>query len=222
MTSPVVSAILRFHPDTYPYKYEDVFMNKYKFILMPIMLLAFSTSILAGDSSNPPDSPDSSNPSRIEARQLDERAKVLSEYFKKYNSPFQYHAQDFIDAADENGLDWKLVPAISGVESTFGKHSYGYNAWGWGIYGDNRLGFNSWRDGIYTVSGGLKKNYVDKGLTEPYSMNKVYASSKTWGSRVTYFMDDMEQFEEEIKPAAKIVNPLKKTFGASAQIAFKI
>lgn len=193
-------------------------MNKLKFILIPILLLAFSSSTVVGSPSNPSNP---SNPS-VETKALDKRAQVLSEYFQKYNSPFEYHAQDFVDAADEYGVDWKLVPAISGVESTFGKHSYGYNAWGWGIYGDNRLGFNSWRDGIFTVTGGLKKGYIDKGLTNPYSMNRAYAASKTWGWRVDYFMKDMESFEEKNRPQAKTINPLSKTFGASAQLAYKI
>lgn len=131
-----------------------------------------------------------------EIKELDERAKILADYFASYNSPFEYQAQDFIDAADQHGVDWKLVPAIAGVESTFGKQSYGYNAWGWGIYGDNTLNFKSWRDGIYTVTAGLKENYIDKGLTNPYAMNKVYAASPAWGWKVDFFMKDLEKFNQ--------------------------
>ena len=191
-------------------------MLKIRIFVLALLMISFSTSALIGETSSIQIEP------KVESGQLDERAQILSEYFKKYNSPFQYHAQDFIDAADKYELDWKLVPAISGVESTFGKHSYGYNAWGWGIYGSNRLNFDSWKHGIYTVSGGLKKNYVDKGLTDPYSMNRAYAASKTWGVRVDYFIKDMEKFEEKNKPQAQSINPLRKTFGASAQLAFKI
>ena len=159
---------------------------------------------------------------KVEAKQLDPRAKVLANYFASKNSPFEYQAQDFVDAADKYGLDWKLVPAISGVESTFGKAAYGYNAWGWGIYGDQALGFNSWKDGIETVSAGLKTGYIDKGLTNPYSINKVYAASPTWGSRVNFFLNDIDKFanaNSEID--ARGVNPLTKTAGASARLALK-
>src|SRR3989338_10148217 len=86
----------------------------------------------------------------LQIKEADERTRILADYFAKYNSPFEYHAQDFIDAADEYDVDWKLVPSIAGVESTFGKRTYGYNAWGWGIYGDQTLNFASWRTGIYT------------------------------------------------------------------------
>lgn len=131
---------------------------------------------------------------KISARRMDPEAQVLAAYFTKYNSPLASHAQDFVDAAKMYGLDWRLVAAISGVESTFGKQSYGFNAWGWGIYGDQTLDFQSWKAGIYTVSEGLRQNYVNKGLTNPYLMNRIYAASPSWGGKVTYFMADMERF----------------------------
>lgn len=186
-----------------------------RFIVIPILLLTFSSPTLAGVPSNP------STPSKLEAKRLDPRAKILADYFNKYNSPLENQAQDFVDAADKYSLDWKLVPAISGVESTFGKASYGYNAWGWGIYGDQALGFNSWKHGIYTVSEGLKNGYINKGLTDPYSINRAYAASTTWGSRVTYFMNDMDNFADKYQPKAQTINPQMKTAGASAQLAYK-
>lgn len=138
----------------------------------------------------------------IEARPVDKRAQVLKDYLAKYNSPLEDSAQDFIDAADQYGLDWKLVVSISGVESTFGKFIPGghdpvyssYNGWGWGVYGDNSLGFKSWREAIFTISEGLKNEYVDKGYTEPLIMNRKYAASPTWGVRVVYFMNDLDKF----------------------------
>ena len=138
----------------------------------------------------------------IEARPVDKRAQVLKDYLAKYNSPLENSAQDFIDAADQYGLDWKLVVSISGVESTFGKNIPGghepaytsYNGWGWGVYGDNSLGFKSWREAIFTISKGLKEDYVDKGYTEPFAMNRKYAASKTWGRNVTFFMNDLDKY----------------------------
>lgn len=132
---------------------------------------------------------------QIESKKIDNRAKVLSDYLAKYNSPLQYHAQDFIEAADTYKLDWRLIPAIAGVESTFGKHiPGGFNAWGWGVYGNQAIYFNSWRDGIFTIAKGLREGYLNKGLTDPYTMNKVYAASPFWGSKVAYFLNDLETF----------------------------
>lgn len=134
---------------------------------------------------------------QIEVKSLDGEAKVLSNYLAKYNSPLQYHAQDFIDAAKEYDLDWRLVAAISGVESTFGKQiPGGYNAWGWGVYGTQAIYFDSWKDGIYTVSKGLRENYLNKGLTDPYQINRIYAASPRWGSKVSFFMKDLDNFSK--------------------------
>lgn len=159
----------------------------------------------------------------IEAKRLDPQAEILASYLSKYNSPLEYHAQDFIDAAKKYNLDWKLVPAIAGVESTFGKFiPGGYNGWGWGVYGNQALYFDSWREGIFTVSKGLRENYIDKGLTEPYAMNRVYAASFHWGGNVTYFMRDLEKFASEYqKPMADIADSKLRIAAISGQLVLK-
>lgn len=146
--------------------------------------------------------------SAIEAKKLDKKAEILAKYLSKFDSPLQNHAQDFIDAANKYNLDWKLVPSIAGVESTFGKAiPGGYNGWGWGVYGTQAIYFNSWTDGIFTVSKGLRENYLDKGLTDPFSINKVYAASPTWGSKVTYFMQDLDKFASQLEAKEKDLTP---------------
>lgn len=192
-------------------------MLKSKLLILPVLLLTLTSTPVVGGTDSVIVSQEPTT--IIEPKEMDKRAKILADYFAKYNSPFEYHAQDFIDAADTYSVDWKLVPSISGVESTFGKRTYGYNAWGWGIYGDNRLDFKSWRNGIFTVTGGLKSGYIDKGLTDPYSMNKKYAASPAWGWKVDFFMKDLEKFASDYEQAPlKTVNPLLKTAGASGQL----
>ncbi len=175
-------------------------------------------------------------PEKVEAKALDPRAQILKDYLAKYDSPLESHAQDFIDAADKYQLDWKLVPAIAGVESTFGKNipggyepgSTSYNGWGWGVYGDQALFFTSWKNGIFTVAEGLKEKYVNKGLINPYQMNTVYAASPTWGTHVSYFIEDLDQYAKNfqklklINPDLKSSNSESKTAGTSAQLSFGI
>lgn len=137
---------------------------------------------------------------KTQARKLDTRVKILESYFEKYNSPLKPEAKNFVEAADKYNIDWKLVAAISGVESTFGKFTPGYrsyNAWGWGVYGNQALYFKSWKDGIYTVSEGLRMHYYNQGLINPYDINRVYAASPTWGAHVSYFLKDMSEFEKD-------------------------
>jgi phytoene dehydrogenase-like protein len=138
----------------------------------------------------------------VTAKPLDPRAQILKDYLDKHNSPLAAYAQDFIEAADMYDVDWRLVPAIAGTESTFGKRIPGghdplytsYNAWGWGVYGTQALGFESWKDGIYTLNKGLREDYIARGLLTPQQMNKRYASSTAWGGHVAHFMHDIEQF----------------------------
>ncbi len=132
---------------------------------------------------------------QVISKKLDQQARILQVYLAKFNSPMQYHAQDFIDAARLYNLDWKMLPAIAGVESTFGKHiPGGYNAYGWGVYGTQAIYFDSWTDGIYVVAKGLRENYLNKGLNDPFSINRIYAASPFWGIHVSYFMNDLEKF----------------------------
>lgn len=140
---------------------------------------------------------------QVEIKTLDEEAKVLSNYLARHNSPLQYHAQDFIDAAKKYELDWKMLPSIAGVESTFGKQiPGGYNAWGWGVYGNQAIYFKSWKEGIFEVAKGLRENYLDKGLNDPYAINRVYATSPRWGNKVTFFMKDLDNFsKKQLYPA---------------------
>jgi hypothetical protein len=129
----------------------------------------------------------------------DSRTIILKEYLKQYNSPLVPYAQNFVEIADKYDLDWKLVVAISGVESTFGQQipNDSFNGWGWGIYGDHMIRFSSWTQGIETVSEGLRNKYINTwGAQDVYSIGKIYAASPTWAQRVTYFMAKIDEFKD--------------------------
>lgn len=138
----------------------------------------------------------------------DERALKLRSYLMALNSPLARETMHFIGEADRFSLDWKLVPAIAGLESTFGKRvpNGTYNAWGWGIpTPDNRgIAFSDWEHGISTVSEGLKKNYVDRGATTVEQIGRRYASSPTWAVRVRHIMSDIDSFTPR-KPSHLLV-----------------
>lgn len=128
----------------------------------------------------------------------DTRARALEAFLIQYNSPFADKADFFVAEADRNGLDWRLLAAISGVESTFGQRfpEGSYNAWGWGIYGTNRLGFASWEEAIQTISTGLRERYMDKwGAQDVHQIGRYYAASPTWATRVAFFMEKIGDFE---------------------------
>lgn len=136
----------------------------------------------------------------------DSRVEKLKFYLEKHNSPLAKHAEYFVATADkyELGENWCLVPAIAGVESTFGKRipKNSYNAWGWGIPTGARsgIGFNDWEDGIETVTAGLKTRYIDRGADTLPEMGRIYAPpSKTWARNVQFFMDKIESTEVPVE-----------------------
>lgn len=133
-------------------------------------------------------------------QERDNRAKVLKAYLERNNSPLAEYSDIFIQEADKNNIDWKLVPAISGVESGFGKAIpvNSYNGWGFGIYGGHVLRFNSWNEGIATVSQSLRNDYIDKyGAKNVYEIGSIYAASPTWAYRVSGFMDQINELENQ-------------------------
>lgn len=128
----------------------------------------------------------------------DERVDTLRAYLTAHNSPLVGESAHFIAEADRLGLDWKLVAAIAGTESTFGKHvpTGSYNAWGWGIPTGAQSGvaFGSWKQGITTVSEGLKYRYIDRGATSVEGIGRIYAASPRWAGNVRFFLTKIETF----------------------------
>lgn len=128
----------------------------------------------------------------------DKRVRLLREFLSSYKSPLSASAYTFVEQADQNRLDWRLLAAIAGVESTFGREIpyNSYNAWGWGIYGTNVISFSSFDEGIQTISIELRATYIDKwGAETVFQIGRYYAASPRWASRVAYFMEKIEQFQ---------------------------
>jgi len=128
----------------------------------------------------------------------DPRVKILEEFLKQYDSPLVPHAATFVREADKYRLDYRLVAAISGLESTFGHYIpyNSYNAWGWGVYGNNVINFTSYDEAIETISKELRHRYMNRwGATTVLEIGRFYASSPTWASRVVYFMEKIREFE---------------------------
>lgn len=89
-----------------------------------------------------------------------ERAAKIEQFFRsRENSPMADYAMDFVIAADKYGIDWKLVPAISTIESNgghmackFKDGSLKYNAFGWG---GCTIAFGSYHEAIDVITKNL-------------------------------------------------------------------
>lgn len=119
----------------------------------------------------------------------DWRYLLLYRFLKNYDSPLTEFSGEFIKSADSWGVDWRLVPAITGLESFFGKRMVPgtYNAYGWG---GGYIEFESWEDSIDHVTMKIKQNYHGRGLTTPLTMGPVYAPpNPRWGALVLSIMN---------------------------------
>lgn len=134
----------------------------------------------------------------VSERQADWRVAKLEAFLSSHGSPMTAQASVFVSEADRLNLDWRLVAAIAGVESTFGKHVPGgsYNGWGWGIPTGARsgVGFENWEHGITTVSEGLKTRYVDRGAVTVEQIGRIYAASPRWAGNVRFFIAKIDAF----------------------------
>lgn len=137
----------------------------------------------------------SSSAKLIKAEQktkIDFRVIRLRRFLQSHNSPLAPYSGEFVWYADKYNLDWRLVPAITGVESTFGKRIpyKSHNAYGWA---NGNYYFGSWEESIGVVSKTLRKKYYNKGADSIEEVAKIYAPpSDSWGWKVEYFMNEID------------------------------
>jgi len=93
---------------------------------------------------------------------LDNRAAKLEAFFRTHSCPAPYHVDDYIRAADVNGIDYRMLPAVSVRESTCGLHARLNNRWGWD---SARTGFQSVAHGIHYIAHELAFGRCYRGKT---------------------------------------------------------
>ncbi len=91
----------------------------------------------------------------------DPRTVRLKRFFTRLHCPVIYLADDFVHAADDNHLDWRLLPSISVVESGGGKAYRNNNIFGWN---NGQQAFPTLRAGLNQVAFKLGRSplYQDK------------------------------------------------------------
>lgn len=125
-----------------------------------------------------------------------DRVEVLEDFFSKYKSPLKENAKKFVEVADKYGMDYRLLPAISCMESTCGKHLLEgtYNPFGWGIYGKNFIAFESYDKAIEKVGEGIHKNYIARGFDTVSEIAPIYTppNSHNWAKGVNWFSNQID------------------------------
>lgn len=138
----------------------------------------------------------------------DPRNIAMRQFLEDHNSPMYPYAEVFVEKADEFDLDWRLVAAISGVESGFGNivPRGSNNAWGWrGARVNGRSDwsrFTSWSHGISVVTERLAKGY-GTDIT-PFQMEAAYCPPcaqnprHEWANGVNNYMIELNYYMEDL------------------------
>jgi cell wall-associated NlpC family hydrolase len=141
-------------------------------------------------------------------------AGQIDTMLQKYGSPLAGLGHVFVAAGKKYGVDPRLVVAISGIESSFGKHTLGaHNAWGWGP----GIPFGSWHQAITTVTRGLKTGYLNEGRTSPDTIVSKWAPASDgnneghWSSTVKQFMRELGATVPDVTVAAPTAPATKAT-----------
>jgi hypothetical protein len=118
----------------------------------------------------------------------DTRCRILQKFFRNYQSPLQRFSLSFIKAADQNGLDWRLLPAISMVESSGGKYFQRNNVFGWN---SGRTRFQSIEAGIRYVASRFAQSPIYAGRGTMGILQRYNPAPKDYPPKVTHFMREL-------------------------------
>lgn len=161
-------------------------MKRIIYLILTLIILTVTKPVRAYVAEN------SAEIKKIEDKKEDTRDLILKTFLKKNNSPLTDYTTKLIYESDRNNLDWRLIPAITGIESSFGKRIpyNSYNAYGWA---NGNYKFDSWESSIETVADVLLNKYIKRGAREIKSIAKIYAPpSLTWGTKVNYFVNKID------------------------------
>lgn len=99
------------------------------------------------------------------SKKFDLRETILRRFLKDRHCPAADYAPVFVQEADNHGLDWRLLPSLSMVESGGGKHCRGNNN-NWFGWENGKTKFQSIAQAIHHVAETLThgKSYEGKNL----------------------------------------------------------
>ena len=124
--------------------------------------------------------------------QKDPRWILVHQFLLNNRAPAHVYTADFLIAADRNGLDWRLLPSISIVESGGGRETLNNNMFGW----DNcRVRFRTVKEGIYRVASWLKHSSIYRQKTSVDEILWTYNPRKEYTEKVRALMAQLGPLE---------------------------
>lgn len=135
---------------------------------------------------------------------VDPRKAKLYNFFAHYNAPVGLNIDDFLETADKYNLDYRLLPAIAGSESTFGRHTPScadFNPFGW-TSTTSPCGF--WRFATFgeairfvgekIATGTYYTTYQRTGKISDLAISYNPGGTEEWTYKVTRFMEEIDEY----------------------------
>jgi hypothetical protein len=132
-----------------------------------------------------------------------ERAAKIDAILEKYNSPLAGYGMKFVTEAEKNNIEWNLVVAISGIESTFARHACKKATNSFLGYGSCKIDFKSADDAIEKVSESLGGNNPNTahhydGKTTAQILRKYNSVIPDYSQRVYRIMKMIDETKVEL------------------------
>lgn len=132
----------------------------------------------------------------------DSRADAIDRVMTRYNCPMAGLGPVFVKYADENNIPYWIVASIAFQESSCGKNlpkkdgKETFNAYGWGVWGENIKAFDDWEHGISVMSKYMNDMFYSQGVTDLCEIMKTYTppSQGSWCEGVGYFRDQIVEY----------------------------
>lgn len=120
----------------------------------------------------------------------DPRLPVLQGLYERYHSPLVAHVAEFLWMADEFRLDWRLMPALSIIESG-GRNLRNNNVFGWG---NGAIRFRSISESIRVIAERLANDSPYRGKTFEGMMRAYNPANKGYAFCVRRVMAGLGNF----------------------------
>ncbi len=125
----------------------------------------------------------------------DPRTARLRRFIANLHCPVLAMAEDFVHAADDNHLDWRLLPSISVIESGGGKAYRNNNIFGW----DQGL------QSFPTIRAGLNLVAFKLGKSPLYRNRDVFGKLRLYNPDASYAYKVIDVMNR-ISPAADVTS----------------
>ncbi len=130
----------------------------------------------------------------------DPRTDRLQRFLSRLRCPVSYLAEDFVHAADDNHLDWRLLPSISVIESGGGKAYKNNNIFGW-ANGEHL--FPTLRSAINEVAFKLGKSTLYRNCNIETKLHLYNPEDESYADNVVSVMNQISPVVN-LRPARRI------------------